>query len=113
MYVRCEDTFSTSSTKFSALTSHDVSAYLSEFLLNLRKGAEAVSKFLNATYWDWLDGSALLYWRWPSEFQKDARDGFEPCFLHDPPKSRSRQSHFPADDVDKVWNKLRKFLVRN
>ena len=84
-----------------------------QVLLNLRKGAEAVSKFLNATYWDWLDGSALLYWRWPSEFQKKARDGFEPCFLHDPPKSRSRQSHFPADDVDKVWNKLRKFLVRN
>ena len=42
------------------------------FLTDMRSGTVAVSKYLNASYWDWCDGSSLLFWRWPFEFCAEA-----------------------------------------
>ena len=82
------------------------------FLTDMRSGTVAVSKYLNASYWDWCDGSSLLFWRWPFEFRTKARDGFKPCFVHKPPGNHLRQTKFPPQDVPKIWEKMKKFLLR-
>jgi hypothetical protein len=30
---------------------------------------------MRASWWGWDAGSSLFFWRWPSEFRKEARDG--------------------------------------
>ena len=30
---------------------------------------------MNASWWNWDEGSSLFFWRWPEEAQIDARDG--------------------------------------
>lgn len=50
----------------------------SELLHDADIGCEALSNVLDSTWWEWSNGSSLLFWRWNSEEQRrDARDGME------------------------------------
>ena len=40
---------------------------------------EALRRACNASWWEWVDGSSLFYWRWPVEFRKRIRDGTPFC----------------------------------
>ena len=46
-----------------------------ELLQDGAKGVEELTRAINASWWTWDEGSSLLFWRWPEEAQKDARDG--------------------------------------
>ena len=43
-------------------------------------GHDAVRRCANASWFEWLDGSAPLFWNWPLKYQRDVRDG-QPHFL--------------------------------
>ena len=46
-----------------------------DLLQDGEKGAEAIRRGVNASWWSWDEGSSLFFWRWPEEAQIDARDG--------------------------------------
>jgi hypothetical protein len=45
-------------------------------------GSVALSKGLNASWWEWNRGSALSFWQWDPSQRKAARDGME-IFVRD------------------------------
>lgn len=36
---------------------------------------DCITRCANSTWWDWSDGSRLLFWRWPEAWRQEARDG--------------------------------------
>ncbi len=50
------------------------------------KGCDALVRALRSSWWDWDDGSAPFYWRWPKWYQKFIRDGIAFPFKRSPPK---------------------------
>jgi hypothetical protein len=45
---------------------------------------ETLTRAMHSSWWEWLDGSRLFFWRWPTIWLKEARDG-----------ARAFQTHFP------------------
>ena len=54
------------------------------WLRGLEKDIEVTKDFFvrahRSTYWEWVGGSRLIFWRWTPEIQKEARDG-TPVFV--------------------------------
>ena len=46
-----------------------------EFLSNLEVGREALERCLGSSWWEWTEGSCLLFWKWPESLLKESRDG--------------------------------------
>jgi hypothetical protein len=38
-------------------------------------GFDAIRRCANSSWFEWLEGSAPLFWNWPQEYQRDVRDG--------------------------------------
>lgn len=76
-------------------------------------GTQALRHYLDSGFWDWTNGSALLLWRWVSEFQTAARDGFPVCFSGTPPANLHRTRKIPLDLHHIMWSKIHKFLSCN
>ena len=55
---------------------------------------DCIARANAATYWTWVRGSRLFFWRFPKEWQADARDGVEFWHLKDPPKGMAH--NYPA-----------------
>ena len=51
-----------------------------EFIKDMNCGVEAVERALCASFWDWDEGSSILFWRWPRIARAEARDGV-PIFI--------------------------------
>ena len=45
----------------------------------MKVGQDAVRRAGLASWWEWDAGSTIFFWRWPSEYKKDVRDGLEVC----------------------------------
>ena len=45
-------------------------------------GFDAIRWCANSSWFEWLEGSAPLFWNWPQKYQKDVRDG-QPHFWQD------------------------------
>ena len=77
------------------------------------KGADALVRALKSSWWEWDDGSAPFYWRWPLWYRAAIRDGIAFPFRRSPPKYM-----VPQRDVDDprrkqlVVSKLNKVLDR-
>jgi hypothetical protein len=75
---------------------------------------DCVARCANSTWWEWADGSRLLFWRWPLAWRKEARDG-APGFHTGAPRPRRR---FPSIPISEQWilekdeEKLTKLLLR-
>lgn len=67
------------------------------------KGADALVRALRSSWWEWEDGSAPFYWRWPTWYQPFIRDGISFPFHRTPPKYM-----VPQRDID---DQRRKELV--
>jgi hypothetical protein len=53
----------------------------------------ALTRAFHSSWWEWLDGSRLLFWRWPLMWREEARDGAKAFHKYFPPpclKARSR-----------------------
>ena len=75
-----------------------------EWKRDLTTGRDAIWQFTSASWWEWDQGSALLFWRWPtSESRKAARDGF-PIFVRD---QKVKLSYTPTCQSISVDMKMR------
>jgi hypothetical protein len=52
----------------------------SQALKEKAPGKDAIWRVSEATWWEWVEGSAPFYWRWPKEYQETIRDGLEIWF---------------------------------
>ena len=50
---------------------------LTQFKQDLVAGREILFRCCNSSFWEWKKGSRLIFWRWPKEFRREARDGSE------------------------------------
>ena len=58
-------------------------------------GFDAIRRCANSSWFEWLEGSAPLFWNWPEEYQREVRDG-QPHFLvggFGPPYLRHQSKH--------------------
>ena len=44
-------------------------------LASVEAGHDAVQRSANASWFEWLEGSAPLFWNWPERYQREVRDG--------------------------------------
>jgi len=67
----------------------------------------------NSTWFEWGDGSRLFFWRWPTDFWREARDG-HPIRHYSLPRPRHYTRTVQVEDwmQDKMNTKLRKFFRR-
>jgi hypothetical protein len=75
--------------------------------------SKALAHAADASWWDWDRGSAPFFWRWPTEFQEEIRDGMKPRFTGPPPSTMKPQQ--PSRDPSvamKERSKLDKFRFR-
>ena len=63
---------------------------LSHFLKFLDLGREVSRRAIGASWFEWVEGSALLFWRWPDELFKDVTSGSNIWVLKPLPKSWGR-----------------------
>jgi hypothetical protein len=81
---------------------------------NLEAARDCMRRCANADWWEWSDGSRLLFWRWPIRWRTEARDGAKGFRLGTPRPRR----HFPPIPVKEPWiitkdlEKLEKLLRR-
>jgi hypothetical protein len=82
---------------------------LSELVTDTDAGVDVISQVLGGTWWEWVNGSGLFFWRWPEGQQmKAARDGiniFVWCTL--PTNKRAMQSP-PTKKLEKIARKVGK-----
>ena len=64
---------------------------------DLKAGLDCVERTARSDWWNWSDGSRILFWRWPERYRKSVRDG-TPLFIHPNllPNYWKRQS-WPSD----------------
>jgi hypothetical protein len=46
-----------------------------DFARNTIAVRDCITRCARSTWWDWSDGSRLLFWRWPARWRIEARDG--------------------------------------
>jgi hypothetical protein len=85
-----------------------------EYQENLEAAQDCMRRCADAEWWEWSDGSRLLFWRWPVRWRTEARDGAKGFHLGTPRPRR----HFPPIPVKEPWiiakdlEKLEKLLRR-
>ena len=78
------------------------------------KGSDSLIRALRSSWWDWDDGSAPFYWRWPMWYRSFIRDGIAFPFRRPPVKYMVPQRDVEDDRRKKlVVNKLSKVLGRS
>ena len=78
-----------------------------ELLKDLKVGRDAIRRAGLSSWWEWDAGSTLFFWRWPTEYKKDVRDGLEVCVEGQLPEYWARQ-RWPEDERER--EQLRKKL---
>ena len=78
-----------------------------------KQGSEALSHYMNASWWEWRSGSTLFHWRWNSEEEKTmARDGVPVWIKSRLPTSRIKQRMPPGEVLEKLASKIDTVLER-
>ena len=75
---------------------------------------DALVRVCKSNWWEWLDGSTLLYWRWPKEFQLRVRDGTPFCRKSKIRSWKGKDYALNASDEDRklIEKKEDKFIHR-
>jgi len=74
---------------------------------------DCLSRAGGSTWFEWNDGSRLFFWRWPAEWQREARDGLASFKLYTPAaKPFARVVKVERWMQDLMNEKLRKFVKR-
>jgi len=84
--------------------------------LQLRKdiviGGRGLRSICDSSFFNWDNGSTLLFWRWHASLQRTARDGF-PVQIMDKLPHSFKKSRLPKSNVyEKILSKLKKGLER-
>ena len=80
----------------------------SDFAADYAAGVEALNRVGKSSFWNWDDGSSILFWRWPKEIRKECRDGCSIYIKGPLPRFTKKQRMPPSpDDAAKVAAKLK------
>ena len=73
-------------------------------------GLDTLRRCANAIWFEWLEGSAPIFWNWPLRYQKEVRDGQQHFFtgLFGPPWLRSQRSARVVDQHELMRAKVDK-----
>lgn len=85
-----------------------------EIIKDYDVGIDAIRRALGASFWEWDDGSTILFWRWPDTHRQELRDGLKVWFRRvDLPKFWGKQK-WPDDKTqgDQLKDKLTKVVNR-
>jgi hypothetical protein len=82
-----------------------------ELHLDALAGIDAVSKYICGTWWQWVAGSTLFFWRWGAS-SRIARDGFSPYIRSTLPNYRRPAKRPKADKIPLIVPKLQLILDR-
>ena len=76
---------------------HGTKAANDDLAKDLKAGLDCVERAARSDWWNWSDGSRIMFWRWPRRYRRSVRDG-TPLFIHPNllPKFWQRQS-WPSD----------------
>ena len=79
---------------------------------DMTRGFESLTRLAGSSWWEWTAGSTLLFWRWPREIRKAARDGCE-IFVRQKLPRWTRTQRLPKEQymIEKMTKKFLK--VRN
>ena len=75
-------------------------------------GSIALAKGLDASWWEWNQGSSLFFWRWDVSQRKAARDGMEIFVRGRLPSKLSARRGTQSDKVEAVGRKANKAFER-
>ena len=86
---------------------------LSSLLLDVEVGASVLHQNCSSSWWEWTEGSALIFWRWPTpSLIAEARDG-TPFFVSGQlPTNRRPQRPPPAHYLPLVAEKIANILAK-
>ena len=59
-------------------------------LATVEAGHDAMRRSANASWFEWLEGSAPLFWNWPERYQREVRDG-QPHFMTGRAQSKHKE----------------------
>lgn len=85
-----------------------------EYKANQEALCDCIRRCANSTWWEWSDGSRLLFWRWPLAWRREARDGARGYHISYP-EPKLRYPQVPIKEqwiVEKDLDKLEKLLRR-
>ena len=80
-------------------------------------GRDCITRAVNASWWEWLDGSTCFFWRWPSPIRHHVHDGY-PVFVQGRLPSWKKKQNVPKqkamalkmkDKLEKVTN--RRYII--
>jgi hypothetical protein len=80
-------------------------------------GRDCIWRAASCDWWEWLAGSTLFYWRWPSYARKLARDGRPVWWLEDPtsflkPQPKERDPEILLQVCSKLDNaRMKRYIV--
>ena len=84
--------------------------------MDLSNGIQALQHYISSTWWQWKLGSALLFWRFPTEeSRKAARDGWPVWRIDgvDLPDYKRKQRAMPTDIAQQLAVKIAKVRKNN
>ena len=85
---------------------------ITELLEDGDMGSIALSKGLNASWWEWKSGSALFFWRWDVSQRTAARDGMEIFIRGQLPSKLVGGRGTRKDKIPAVGKKINKVFER-
>ena len=91
------------------------SATSSDLALDVKKGTRVLSQIMKSSWWEWKNGSSLVFWRWNGrEQQLSARDGMAIFVAESLPRDTkgSKPPRIPVTDLKCVATKVDAMLQR-
>ena len=70
----------------------------------LESGKEAIERATNASWWEWLGGSSLFFWRWPCSHYRWAREGQPHFTTSELPRFRQPQRKAATKETQRLMN---------
>lgn len=82
------------------------------FCWEVHLAREIIYKHSVSTFFDWTNGSRLIFWRWPKESRAFVTHGAPPYTWTNPPNFQRKARALPQEDKMKAWEKLKKYIQR-
>eukprot|EP00957_Ditylum_brightwellii_P098755 7523069-Ditylum_brightwellii.AAC.1 len=61
------------------------------------QGRDVIDRAANSTWWDWCEGSTLVFWQWTPECRNEARDGTKMFAVEENLPHYWRKTQLPQD----------------
>jgi len=78
----------------------------------IKCGMQVLNSYMGSTFFEWKNGSTLIFWNWHKDMQDVARIGFEPFISGPLPSHTKRASTFKSPMHEKILSKVIKALKR-